>query len=95
MSIHILATEHMADLASKVYERLKDKDFLYAAVEYVTFASKEVKPRIPTTVRCEHTYLFHSLHHPTPNDEMLAQAVSETSKPGGSISSLFRKKNII
>src|SRR3989338_5898672 len=71
MSIHILATEPMADLASKVYERLKDKGFLYAEVEYVPFPSLEVKPRILATVRCEHTYLFHSLHHPTPNDAIV------------------------
>ncbi len=71
MGIHILATEHMTDLASKVCERLKDKNFLYAEVEYVHFPSQEVKPRILTTVRGEHTYLFHSLHHPTPNDAMI------------------------
>lgn len=71
MSIHILATEHMTELASKVYERLKDKDFAYAEVEYVTFSSQEIKSRIPTTVRREHTYLFHSLYHPNPNDAMM------------------------
>jgi len=71
MSIHILATEHMEGLATKVYERLKDKDFLYGEVQYVTFSSQEVKSRIPTTVRREHTYLFHSLYHPNPNDAMM------------------------
>ncbi|MBI4147312.1 ribose-phosphate pyrophosphokinase [Candidatus Woesearchaeota archaeon] len=71
MSIHILATEHMTGLASKVYGRLKEKGFLYTEAEYVLFPSQEVKPRILATVRCEHTYLFHSLYHPTPNDAMI------------------------
>ncbi|HLD40342.1 MAG TPA: ribose-phosphate pyrophosphokinase [Candidatus Nanoarchaeia archaeon] len=69
--IHILAAEYMTDLTSKVHQRLEDNGFLYAALEYVNFASKEVKPRIPVTVRMEHTYLFQSLYHPTPNDAMI------------------------
>ena len=88
MSIHILATEHMNDLARKVHERLKEKDFLYAEVEYVPFASQEVKPRIPTTVRCEHTYLFHSLHHPTPNDAMIKLLLTNDALSRGSAESI-------
>ena len=88
MSIHILATEHMTDLASRVYNRLKDKDFTYAEVEYVTFPSQEVKPRIPTTVRREHTYLFHSLHHPNPNDAMMKLLLTNDALSRGSAESI-------
>lgn len=88
MSIHILATEHMTDLASKVYEGLKDQDFSYAKVEYVTFSSQEVKSRIPTTVRREHTYLFHSLYHPNPNDAMMKLLLTNDALSRGSAESI-------
>lgn len=88
MSIHILATEHMTELAGKVYERLKDKGFSYAEVEYVTFSSQEVKPRIPTTVRGEHTYLFHSLQHPNPNDAMMKLILTNDALSRGSAESI-------
>ena len=88
MSIHILATEHMTDLAKRVYDRLKDKDFTYAEVEYVNFACQEVKPRIPTTVRGEDTYLFHSLFHPNPNDAMMKLLLTNDALSRGSAESI-------
>lgn len=88
MTIQILATEHMAELASKVHQRLDHQAFSYAEVKYVTFTSKEVKPHIPATVRGKDIYLFHSLYHPNPNDAIMKLLLTNDSLTRGSAKSI-------
>jgi len=68
-TIKILATSEIKDLAQNVFEIIKKEDqrFSFCEVEMITFTSKEMKPKIPCSVRHEEVYLFHSLYHPDPN----------------------------
>ncbi len=74
----VVSTPHMHDMAARCCAHITGKHgvtFPHHRVEYKVFASGEVLPLIPETVRRQHVFLFHALQHPTPNDALMRMLV--------------------
>jgi ribose-phosphate pyrophosphokinase len=76
--IQIVASNAIADMAKRSYNRLKQKDdrFRYTEAQSTMFANNEIKPKIPDSVRHKDVYLFHSMYHPDPNTSLVEMLLS-------------------
>ncbi len=69
MTIELLATEEMQPMAQKIYKKLRDTDceVNYSELQETVFANKEIKPKVPESIRQKDVYLMHSMHYPDPS----------------------------
>lgn len=76
--IEIVASNSISDVAKKTYDILKEKDesFSFSEIEKTVFANKEIKTKIPNSIRHKDIYYFHNLYSPDPNTSLVEMLLS-------------------